>query len=74
MNIPLSRYWELLSKYLKSQRLLFASLTVLLLLSIGLQILIPQIVRSFIDTARSGAAIDTLFLAGVAFIGISLFQ
>jgi ATP-binding cassette subfamily B protein len=74
MNIPLSRYWELLSKHLKSQRLLFALLTVLLLLSIGLQIFIPQIVRSFIDTARTGAAIDTLFLAGVAFIGISLFQ
>lgn len=74
MNIPLSRYWELLSKYLKSQRWLFALLTALLLLSIGLQLFIPQIVRSFIDTARSGASIDTLFLAGLAFIGISLFQ
>lgn len=74
MNIPLSRYWELLSKYLKSQRLLFALLTGLLLSSIGLQLFIPQIVRSFIDTAMSGAPIETLFVAGVAFIGISLFQ
>lgn len=74
MNIPLTRYWELLFKYLQSQKWLFALLTVLLLSSIGLQIFIPQIVRSFIDTARSGAEMNTLFLAGVAFIGVSLFQ
>jgi ATP-binding cassette, subfamily B, bacterial len=74
MNIPLSRYWELLVKYLRTQKKQFALLFLLLISSIGMQIFIPQITRSFIDTARSGAETSTLFLAGIAFIGVSLIQ
>jgi ABC-type multidrug transport system fused ATPase/permease subunit len=49
-------------------------LTILLLSSIGLQIVNPQIVRYFIDTAMAGGATQELMVAAVAFIVIALLQ
>jgi ABC-type multidrug transport system fused ATPase/permease subunit len=74
MNIPLKRYWDLLADHIKPQKGRFSLLVVLLLGSIGLQILNPQIMRYFIDTAISGQATETLAVAALAFIGIALFQ
>ncbi len=74
MNIPLKRYWDLLGPYLMLQKGRFSLLTVLLLGSIGLQVVNPQIMRSFIDTASSGGATETLAVTALAFIGIALFQ
>jgi ATP-binding cassette subfamily B protein len=74
MNIPLRRYWDLLGPYLKLQKGRFWLLTVLLLSSIGLQVVNPQIMRYFIDTAVSGETDETLAIAALAFIGIALFQ
>ncbi|HEY0735083.1 MAG TPA: ABC transporter ATP-binding protein, partial [Herpetosiphonaceae bacterium] len=76
MNISLIHYRDLLTTYLKPQRLKVALLTVLLLGSIGLQLLNPQILRSFIDTATSagsgtGSLQRLLLLAGL-FIGVAL--
>jgi ATP-binding cassette subfamily B protein len=48
-----NRLRELLSRYLLPHRRLVSSLTVLLFSSIGLQLVNPQIMRAFIDTARS---------------------
>lgn len=52
--IPVRSYWNLLSSYLRHQRARTVVLTVLLLTGIGLQILNPQIIRTFIDRATAG--------------------
>ena len=54
MNDSLQRYWLLLADYIRPQRARFILLVILLLSSIGLQIINPQIVRYFIDTAVLG--------------------
>ena len=54
MNIPLRRYWNLLGDYFKIQKGRFLLLTVLMLGSLGLQLINPQIVRAFIDAATTG--------------------
>ncbi|MCL5999247.1 MAG: ABC transporter ATP-binding protein/permease [Chloroflexi bacterium] len=74
MNIPLRRYWDLLAEHIQPQKGRFILLTVLLLSSIGLQIVNPQIMRYFIDTATTGGASEQLALAALAFIGLALFQ
>ncbi len=74
MNIPLRRYWDLLGPYLTMQKGKSILLTVLLLGSIGLQVINPQIVRYFIDAAIAGGAIQELMMAALAFIGIALLQ
>jgi ATP-binding cassette subfamily B protein len=74
MNIPLKQYWTLLVNYLKPQWRWAALLAVLLLGNIGLQLLNPQIMRYFIDTAQAGGARETLLRAALSFIGIALVQ
>lgn len=74
MKIPLKRYWDLLASHIKPQKGRFSLLSVLLLGSIGLQIVNPQIMRHFIDTAISGDATETLATAALAFMGIALLQ
>ncbi len=55
MDIPIKRYVDLLSAYLRPQRARVVFLAVLLLTSIALQLVIPQILRAFIDTITSRA-------------------
>ncbi|MEN8172885.1 MAG: ABC transporter ATP-binding protein [Chloroflexota bacterium] len=74
MNIPFHLYWDLLSPYIKFQKTRFFWLTVLLLSSIGLQVINPQIMRYFIDAATSASPSDNLTLAALAFIFIALIQ
>ena len=64
MILPLQQYGELLAKYLRPQWQRVLALTVLLFGTIGLQLVAPQIVRQFIDTASSGAATATLMRIG----------
>ncbi len=51
MKVPLRQYGQILGVYLKPQRGKVCMLAVLVLSGIGLQLLNPQIVRYFIDTA-----------------------
>ena len=74
MKIPFKQYWDLLAKHIQPQRRRFALLTVLLLGSIGLQVINPQIMRHFIDAATTGESIRTLAVAAIAFISIALLQ
>jgi ABC-type multidrug transport system fused ATPase/permease subunit len=74
MNTSLTRHRNLLLGYLKPQRLRVALLAVLLLGGIGLELLNPQILRSFIDTAAQGGAIAQLTSAALLFIGVALIQ
>ena len=74
MKIPLRQYWVLLRDYLKTQRLRMALLSVLLLTSIGLEIVNPLILRNFIDTATSGGELTTLWTMALIFIGVAVVQ
>ncbi|RUR84724.1 ABC transporter ATP-binding protein [Chlorogloeopsis fritschii PCC 9212] len=72
MKIGLQQYWNLLVEYLKPQKARVVKFAIALLISIGLQILNPQILRYFIDTAVAGGSSQKLFLAALLFIGIAL--
>jgi ABC-type multidrug transport system fused ATPase/permease subunit len=72
VNIPLKDYWDLLSQHIQPQKSAFAALTVLLLASIGLQVVNPQIMGTFIDTAKAGAGARRLVPLALAFIGLAL--
>jgi ATP-binding cassette subfamily B protein len=74
MNLPLKTYWDLLSQHIRPQKGRFLLLTFLLLASIGLRILNPQIMRGFIDEALAGEAIGKLLSTALIFIGIALMQ
>ena len=74
MNIPFKRYWDLLGPYLMFQKGRFVLLIVLLLGSIGLQVVNPQIMRHFLDAAMAGEAIARLATTALVFIGIAVFQ
>jgi ABC-type multidrug transport system fused ATPase/permease subunit len=74
MNLPIKAYWDLLSQHIRPQKRRFLLLTVLLLGSIGLRIFAPQIMRSFIDSALAGAALQTLTWTALSFVGVALLQ
>ena len=72
MKIPLQRYWDLLVTYLRPQRAKVALLAVLLLSSIFIQVVNPQIIRYFIDTALSGGEMESLTVAALLFLVMAL--
>lgn len=72
MTVSLKQYWALLARHIRPQRWRFALLTLLLFGSIGLQIVNPQIVRAFIDSALAGEPLPRLMIPAIAFIGIAL--
>ena len=74
MNIPVAQYWDLLRRYLTDQWPRVGLLTVLLLVSIGLQLVNPQLMRSFIDQATSSSMAGSLLGVAVLFFGLALVQ
>ena len=72
MRLPLKSYQALLLQYLRPQWRRVLLLSLLLLISVGLQLVNPQILRYFIDTALASSATSPLLLAGLLFIGIAL--
>jgi ATP-binding cassette, subfamily B, bacterial len=74
MNASLTRHRNLLLGYLRPQWPQVVLLAVLLLSGIGLELLNPQILRSFIDTAAQGGALEQLTRAALLFIGVALVQ
>ena len=74
MKVPVRRYWSLLSVYLKGRRGQFSLLAALLLGSIGLQLIVPQFTRQFIDLAKTGAVYRKLLIAAAGFLIASLGQ
>jgi len=61
-------YRATLSTYLRPHRGRVVVLALLLLGSIGLQLVIPLILRDFIDTALAGSAVAGLTTAGIAYL------
>jgi ATP-binding cassette, subfamily B, bacterial len=74
MNLPFKAYWDLLAQHIQPQKGRFILLAVMLLGSIGLRIFAPQIMRTFIDSALAGEALQTLTITALAFIGVALLQ
>ncbi len=72
MKLPIKRYVLLLSTYLRPLKWRVALLAIVLLCGIGLQLLNPQILAFFIDTALAGGATLTLLYAGLFFIVVAL--
>lgn len=74
MNLPLRTYWNLLAHHVRPRLNLFAGLLALMLFSIGLQVVNPQIMRSFIDSALAGQALSLVTGVALAFIGVAVLQ
>lgn len=74
MTLPFKAYWDLLAQHIRPQKGRFVLLAFMLLGSIGLRIFAPQIMRTFIDSALAGAALQTLTITALAFIGVALLQ
>ena len=61
--------WSLLARYLRSHWPKVFVLAMLLLGSIGLQLINPQLVRRFIDAAQAGSPTQTLLRLALLFLG-----
>jgi ATP-binding cassette, subfamily B, bacterial len=73
-NAQLRQYWHYLSQYLKPQLPKVAVMTVLLLAGIALQLINPQVIRFFLDTAQAGGAARSLSIAALIFIAFAILQ
>jgi ABC-type multidrug transport system fused ATPase/permease subunit len=74
VTIPVKQYLDLLLNYLEAQRVRVVGLALLLLGTVGLQLLSPQVIRYFIDAAQAGAAQQALMMAALLFVAIVLAQ
>jgi ABC-type multidrug transport system fused ATPase/permease subunit len=72
MQIRWHQYQAVLMQYLKPQWLRVLVLLVILLGGTGLQLLNPQLLARFIDTAIAGGSTTTLLQFGVLFLGIAV--
>ncbi|MEO2004351.1 MAG: hypothetical protein ABGY41_09645, partial [Candidatus Poribacteria bacterium] len=70
MKTTLSDYRTLVRDYLKPQWRKAALLGLLLIIVTGVQLILPQITRGFIDGASSGAPIRDLTLLALAFLAV----
>ncbi len=66
------QYWQLLTRYLRPQKGRVALLGFLILGSIALQLINPQLVRRFLDAAETGRTLDELVRTAVLFTGIAV--
>ena len=74
MPIAARRYGRLLARYLRPQRPRVILLAALLLGNIALELLNPQIVRYFLDTAFAGGALEALTWAAAGYLGVALLR
>jgi ATP-binding cassette subfamily B protein len=72
--IPVRSYFRLLSTYLRPQRGRVVLLGVLLVGVVGLQLINPQLIKRFIDTAIEGADTTSLIPLAVTFVLIAVIQ
>lgn len=72
VKIPIRQYWLLLRRYLRPQWRPVLLLALLLFGQIGLQLVTPQILRLFIDTALGSANQTTLTNVAILFLAAGL--
>jgi ATP-binding cassette subfamily B protein len=68
------RYLDLFARYVAPEWRRLVLLGVLIAASIGLQLVAPQLLRSFIDSAIKGADVDTLVRIAILFVVFALGQ
>ena len=73
-TVSAQEYFLFLRRYLKGRSLWMTGLSIVLLASIALQILNPQVLRTFLDRALAGDELQTLQRLGLLFIGIAVGQ
>ncbi len=71
-RVSIKQYIALLYQYLKPQWKRVISLGIFMFAGIGLNLLNPQIVRYFIDTAQSQGAVENLVWAGILYLIIGI--
>jgi ABC-type multidrug transport system fused ATPase/permease subunit len=72
MQAQVAQYRHFLSAYLAPQRVRLSVLAALLLVDLGLQLGLPRVVQTFIDSAIGGGALRTLVWIGVAYLGVAI--
>jgi len=72
MELPFKRYWALLVQYLQPLRFKVSLLALLIFSTIGLQLVNPQIIRRFLDTAATTSDTRPLLIAAGIFLIASL--
>lgn len=74
-KVPFRQYAALLSQYLKPHWMRVTLLAVFMLGGVGLNLVKPQILRYFFDTAEAGGETRNLLIAaGLLFIAVSFFR
>ncbi|SDE99435.1 ATP-binding cassette, subfamily B [Fontibacillus panacisegetis] len=73
-KIPFKEYMGLLKTYLKPQGWIIAVFSSLLLIGILFQLINPQIIRYFLDSATQNSSTNQLIFAAILFIGFSFAQ
>ena len=73
MNLPIKQYFRLLSDYLKPLWKRVVLLAFFLFGGIALQLWTPQILRTFIDTARAGGELEILARIGFLYLTVTIF-
>lgn len=74
MTIPLNTYYTLLQTYLWPQWRQLIGLGLLLLTGIVLQLIPPQLMRQFLDTATANGTLETLSWLAALVIGVVFIQ
>ena len=69
-RVPLRRYAALLGHYLKPHWRRVILLVGCIFTSIGMNLLMPQIIRYFIDMAQEGGAVENLMKAAGLYLAI----
>jgi ATP-binding cassette subfamily B protein len=72
MSLPLRDYYRLLERYLRPQSRMVGLLALCIFAGVGFQLLLPQIVRAFIDIAQKGASTAILLRTGLLYLVVTL--
>ncbi|MGA5691441.1 ABC transporter ATP-binding protein [Cytobacillus pseudoceanisediminis] len=72
INLPFRDYYNLLKKYIRPYRMKLNIIFFLLIVSIALSLISPQILRFYIDTAQLEGTSAVLVVAAVLFISVVL--
>ena len=71
-RVPIREYVQLLSRHLRTHTSLIVALCAFMAAGIALQLINPQIIRGFIDSARDGTPTSRLIGQAILFLGIAL--
>ena len=74
VNVKARKYGSLLRRYMLPQLPFVITLGILLFTGLGLQLVLPQIIRYFIDEAQKDSPLERLTAAAVLFIAITMIQ